>query len=173
MKHIASTGTESESPDFDSEWALIRGIIAQISQAHYRLVWITGAPPGRRSDCIRSIAGRLGCPLLSVGQGLSSRVLDQPAPLRSAAAEDGFYEMLHQSKAEMICLDHLEILFDQSLMLKAADLVRNASRRFLLIAAWPGTADGTGLVFGPPDHPSYFRISYSQMECPVHHLSNS
>ncbi len=81
--------------------------------------------------------------------------------------------MLHTRTSDVLCLDHLEILFDETLMLKAVDLVRNASRRFMLIASWPGNADESSLTFGPADHPSYFRIPLSELECPVHILSPS
>jgi len=103
---------------------------------------------------------------------LSAAIVDQPAPLRPASAEGVFYDMLHSSKSEVLCLDHLEILFDEALMLKAVDLVRNASRRFVLIASWPGTADAAGLSFGQADHPAYFRIPLSELECPIHTLSS-
>lgn len=113
------------------------------------------------------------CPVLSIGRTLSSSILDQPAPLRPASAEEAFYDMLHTSKSDVLCLDHLEILFDEALMLKAVDLVKNASRRFTLVASWPGTTDSGSLTFGPADHPSYFRIPLSELECPVHILSLS
>jgi hypothetical protein len=162
-----------EPPCFDSDFSGMQDAIRQVRQAHFRMIWLTGSPPARRSAFVNSVASRLGCPLLRVGKELSSSILEQPAPLRPAVAEGAFYDMLLQSKAETICLDHLEILFDQSLMLKGADLIRNASRRFVLIASWPGTADATSLAFGPADHPSHFRISFSEMECPVYQLSNS
>ncbi len=118
-------------------------------------------------------AAKIGCPLLMIGRALSSSIMDKTAPLRPASAEESFYDMLHSSRSDVLCLDQLEILFDETLRLKALDLVRNASRRFVLVASWPGIADSSNLTFGPPDHPSYFRIPLSEMECPVHILSLS
>jgi hypothetical protein len=158
---------------FDSEYATIQALVDQIRLAHYRLVWIAGGSSAMRSDFIRQCALNIRCPVLSIGRALSSNILDQPAPLRSASAQEAFYDMLHTSESDALCLDHLEILFDEALMLKAVDLVRNASRRFVLVASWPGTADSTCLTFGPADHPSYFRIPLSELECPVHILSLS
>ena len=157
----------------ESELSAVEMLARSVEQAHFKLIWMAIESPVTRSDFLSHLAARFGCPLLGVGKLLSSALLDQPAPLRPASAENAFYDMLHQSGAEMMCLDHLEILFDQSLMLKAVDLIRNASRRFVLIAAWPGTVDATGLSFGPADHPSHFRISFSEMECPVYQISTS
>jgi hypothetical protein len=157
----------------DSEYATIHALVEQTRLAHYRLVWIAGGSSAIRSDCIRQCAQKIRCPVLSIGRALSSSILDQPAPLRPASAEEAFYDMLHTSKSDVLCLDHLEILFDEALMLNAVDLIRNASRRFVLIASWPGTADSSCLTFGPADHPSYSRIPLSELECPVHTLSLS
>lgn len=99
--------------------------------------------------------------------------MEQAAPLRPASAEGAFYELLHGAKSDLLFLDHLEILFDQLLMLNATELVRNASRRFVLVACWPGSVDSSTLKFGPPDHPAHFHISIPEMECPVHALTVS
>lgn len=104
---------------------------------------------------------------------LSSSLIEQPASLRATAAEGSFYDILNTGRGEFICLDRLEILFDQALMLKPLDLVRNASRRFVLLASWPGEVDANGLSFGPAHHPSHFHIPLVDLECPVHSLSNS
>jgi hypothetical protein len=154
-----------------TEYTTIRALVDQVRLAHYRLVWIAGGSSAIRSDFMRQCAKSMTCPVLSIGRALSSSVLDQASPLRPASAEEAFYDMLHTSGSDVLCLDHLEILFDEALMLKAVDLVRNASRRFVLIASWPGTADSSSLSFGPADHPSFFRISLSELECPVHTLS--
>lgn len=126
-----------------------------------------------RSSFISQSAAKLGYPLLTIGRVLSATLLDTAAALRPASAEEAFYDVLRSSGSDVLCLDHLEILFDESLMLKAIDLVRNASRRFILIASWPGIADANSLTFGPADHPSHIRIPLSELECPIHTLSTS
>ena len=108
---------------------------------------------------------------MNVGQVLSSVLSEIAAPLRAASVEDTFFDLLRDGKADVVCLDHLEILFDQGLKLNAVDLVRNASRRFTIIASWPGVVDGQFLIFAPPDHPSHVRIPIHDMECPDHLLN--
>ncbi len=162
------------SPNFpNSEFTTVQAVVDQVRQAHYRLVWIAGGSSATRSSFMSQLAIKIGCPLLMIGRALSSSILDQTAPLRPASAEEFFYDMLHSSKNDVLCLDQLEILFDETLMLKAVDLVRNASRRFVLAVSWPGIVDANSLIFGPADHPSYFRIPLSELECPVHILSFS
>lgn len=160
-------------PSPDSEYVTVHTMMDQVRHAHYRLVWVTGGSARARSAFLCQVAQRMDCPLMSIGRVLSASILELAAPLRPASAEGAFYDMLHSSGRELLCLDHLEILFDESLMLKAVDLVRNASRRFMLLASWPGNADESSLTFGPADHPSHFRILLSELECPVHTLANS
>ncbi len=126
-----------------------------------------------RTKFLAEFAEKRDGPLLNIGRALSSAIIEQSAPLRSASAEEAFYDMLHTSKSDLVCIDHLEILFDEPLMLKAVDLVRNASRRRVLLASWPGVAEAGSLAFAPADHPSHFRIPLSALECPVHSLSQS
>jgi len=132
----------TQNPELQ-EWdvSALDQMIGDVKQAHFKLLWVAGKEPGRRSAFLSQLAGKMGFPILNVGKLLASGMIDQPVHLRPSSAEDGFYDLLHQSGTEMLCLDHLEILFDQALMLKAVDLIRNASRRFILIAAWPGTLD--------------------------------
>jgi hypothetical protein len=156
----------------DSDYLSVRASVDQVRHAHYRLVWVTGESAGARSRFLNDYAEQYACPLIGIGRMLSAAILEHPAPLRPASAEGAFYDILHSTKSEVLCLDHLEILFDEALMLKAVDLVRNASRRFVLIASWPGTADAEWLSFAQSDHPTYFRIPLSELECPVHTLSS-
>jgi len=157
----------------ESEYETVHTLVDQVRLAHFRLVWIAGNASSVRSSFLAQCAEKFNRPILHVGKILSSCLLDQPAPLRPTSAEEAFYDMLISSKSNSICLDHLEILFDESLKLKAVDLVRNASRRFVLIASWPGIADTSHLTFGTADHPSHYRIPFPELECPVHHLSTS
>jgi len=156
-----------------SEFSAIRALLENVRHAHYRLIWVAGVSAVTRSHFLTQFSKAFPCPLLNIGQELSSSLIEQAAPLRSASAEGAFYDLLHFSESELLCLDRLEILFDESLMLKAVDLVKNASRRFVLLASWPGAADESSLTFGPADHPSYFRIPLSDLECPVYTLPNS
>lgn len=159
------------SCDTDPDLLALHQMAERTKHSHFRLSWVAGKSSLERSRLIGESAKCWKQPVLNVGRALSSALSEIAAPLRAASVEDTFFDLLRDSKADVVCLDHLEILFDQGLKMNALDLVRNASRRFTIIASWPGVVDGEFLIFASPDHPSHCRIPFHQMECPVHVLN--
>jgi|GEM_PF-1998910 len=141
------------------------------AKAHFRLVWIAGGTASMRTQLLRAVSGRLGCPHLSVGSGLSSALMEISPTLRAVSAEDAFSDLLRSEVSETLCLDHLEILFDAPLRLNAVALIKNASRRFVLVATWPGTFLQQSLHYGPTDHPSFTVIPGIEVECPIYPIT--
>lgn len=145
--------------------------VAVVRHAHFRLVWVAGRSPRERSRHLDAVAAHLGCPSLKIGRSLAASLLELSPRLRAASAEDSFLDLLLGANSDILCLDHLEVLFDPALRLNAVDLIQNASRRFVLVASWPGEIDGQGLSFGPADHPAYVRIPLPLDAIPVISLS--
>jgi hypothetical protein len=127
--------------------------------AHFRLLWIAGGDANKRHAFLQEVARDTGVPLLEVGKMLSAALLDLPPKLRAVSAEDCFQDLLKSGTGETRCLDHLDILFDQSLQLDAIGLLKNASRRFTLLASWPGVHEGGVLSYGESDHPSFVQFT--------------
>ncbi len=149
----------------------LRSSVDSVRNAHFRLVWVVGGNSAHRSSVLAAAAEALECPNLKVGRQLSEVLLDLSPRLRAATAEEAFQDLLLGADSEVLCLDHLEILFDPSLRLKAVDLIQNASRRFVLIASWPGLRHNDSLVFGPADHPAFVRVTLDQLADPLIALS--
>jgi len=145
--------------------------VATVRHAHFRLVWVVGRTSRERSRLLDALALHLGCPSLKIGRSLSASLLELSPRLRAASAEDTFLDLLLGAASDILCLDHLEVLFDPALRLSAVDLIQNASRRFVLVASWPGEIDGQGLSFGPADHPAHVRIPLPLDAIPVISLS--
>lgn len=154
--------------DDRSEW-LER--LATLDNAFYRVIWVAGGSSLERANYLGRIGCLLGVPVLSVGQLLSAALLDIPSSLRAASAEDSFSDLLRHVGSQRILLDRMDILFDQCLRLNAVELVRNASRYFTLIAAWPGSATSDNLIYAPSEHPTHVRILIRQLEGSVHVIS--
>ena len=151
-----------------SQWVdRIYSSVEAVRNAHFSLVWLAGGISAERSLLLSGVAERLKCPHLRVGRQLSAALLDLSPRLRAVSAEDSVQDLLLATEADMICLDHLDILFDPSLRLNAVDMIQNASRRFVLVASWPGTIHRKSLSFGPEDHPAHLRISLQQLSSPV------
>jgi ATP-dependent helicase/nuclease subunit A len=99
---------------------------------------------------------------------LSDALLDLPVKLRAVSAEECFHDLLKNGAGEIRFLDHLDILFDQSLQLDAISLIKNSSRRFTLVASWPGVHEGDMLSYGSPDHPSFVQFTPVKDEQTLH-----
>lgn len=162
-----------DSPDSEIEHLVeeVCQAVAAVRHAHFRLVWVAGRTPRERSRILDALALHLGCPDLKIGRSLSASLLELSPRLRAASAEDTFLDLLLGAASDTLCLDHLEVLFDPALRLSAVDLIQNASRRFVLVASWPGEIDGQGLSFGPADHPAHVRIPLPLDAIPVISLS--
>lgn len=145
--------------------------VDKVEHAHFRLIWLAGSTPLRRSNVLETVAERLSCPLVSVGRRMAADLLDLSPRLRPISAEEVFQDLLLGAGSDTICLDHLDMLFDPPLRLNAVDLVQNASRRFLLIASWPGTTQGDTVAYGPGDHPAHVEMTFEQVAAPIITLS--
>ena len=177
--HVSSTepsaGESMELNSVESESAsLVAEICDQVTsvqQAHFRLIWLAGGTPSQRSRMLEAVAKRLSCQLLPVGRRMAAGLLEVPPRLRPISTEEVFQDLLLDAGSNTICLDHLEMLFDPSLQLNAVDLVQNASRRFILIASWPGGVHNQALAFGPEDHPAHKKVSFEDLAAPIITLS--
>ena len=136
--------------------------------AHFRLLWIAGGDASKRHALLQEIARDSGAPLLEVGKILSAALLDLPAKLRAVSAEECFHDLLKEGAGEIRFLDYLDILFDQSLQLDAISLIKNSSRRFTLVASWPGIHELDVLSYGSPDHPSFVQFTPVKDEQTLH-----
>ena len=151
----------------------IAGLLAALQTArreHFRVIWVVGGSASERSAVIRAVADAEDGAVLDVGRLLSAALIEIPSPHRAVSVDDAFSDMLSSGGKEVLCLDHLEILFETSLMLQPIDLVKNASRRFLLVASWPGTFAQDSLVFGPEDHPAHLKTPRQDLECLIHSI---
>jgi hypothetical protein len=156
------------------EWghhiAELRSALLTARREHFRIIWLVGGLASDRSAIIRGVAGAEDGALLDVGKLLSATLIDIPLPHRAVSVDDAFSEILSSGSKDLLCLDHLEILFETSLLLQPIDLVRNASRRFLLLASWPGTFSEDFLIFGSEDHPAHLKIPRQDLECLIHFI---
>lgn len=148
--------------------ASIRSSLAAASREHFRMILVVGGTATDRSTIIRGVADAADGALLDIGRLLSAAMIEIAAPHRAVSVDDAFSDILASGGKDVLCLDHLDVLFEVSLRLQPIDLVRNASRRFLLVASWPGTTTSDSLVFGPEEHPAHLKIPRQDLECLIH-----
>lgn len=143
---------------------------ARASVEHHRLVWVAGGSSLERSSLLKALAETEDGAFVEIGKILSSAIIEIPAPLRPASVEECFAAILSERPAPVVCLDHLEILFESSLRLNPVELIKGASRHRLLVASWPGTTQGNRFCFGPDDHPAHLELSEQDFDCRIFRL---
>jgi ABC-type hemin transport system ATPase subunit len=116
------------------------------------------APAGAgKTATLQNVHERTTAPLVNVNLELSRRMLDLTERQRALQLPRLLAEIVGASRAEVILLDNIEVLFDVSLKQDPLRLLQGLSRNKTVVAAWSGTIDGEHMVYATPDHPEYKR----------------
>lgn len=149
----------------------ILGELQAIGSAHYRLFIIAGGSADERSVLLRNLSRYEGLEFLDTGKTLSRALIEIEPAFRALSASDAFSSLVSSAIEKPVCVDHIEILFDQCLHLNPFELLKNVSRKFSLVVSWPGFLSDRALGYAPEQHPSHFRMPLNDIECPVHQLA--
>jgi hypothetical protein len=118
--------------------------IAQAASQYFRLVILAGVFNSGKTAALRSVAERLGCPLVNVNLEMSKKMLDLTRAQRSRQVERLLKEVIAAAPGDVVLLDNLEILFDTALEVEPLRLLQVTSRNRTVVASWSGTfLDGT------------------------------
>ena len=124
----------------------------QASHLYHRLlVFVSGEVVKSGQD----IAERLGLQRINVGEELGGKLLEVPARRRPLKVAGLLEDSVNAAGANGVVLDRIEILFEESLKAEPLTLLRNLSRKRLVIAMWSGKIEADSLVYGSPGHPEY------------------
>jgi len=122
------------------------------SQMYYRLLVVEFKDESKGG---RFIAEGLGIERINVGEELAEVLLEVPANRRPLRVADLLEDLLDDVGDDGVLLDHIEILFEESLKVKPLTLLRSVSRRRLVVVMWSGEIEADNLVYGVPGHPEY------------------
>ncbi len=119
---------------------------------YYRLLVVGGGGDAQG----QYIAEELGVPRLNVGEALGEELLEVPTRRRPLKVSSLLEDLIREAGDDGVLLDHIEILFEESLETDPLALLRNVSRRRLVVVMWSGKVDADNLVYGFPGHPEYW-----------------
>jgi len=112
------------------------------------------APAGSgKTEALRAVAARKGCPVVNLSLELSRRLLDvstRQRPIRASSIVD---DIVRGYPGDVVVVDNLELLFAPELELDPLRMLKHLGRDRTVIAAWPGTIDGSHLRYAEPGHP--------------------
>jgi hypothetical protein len=132
--------------------------IREAETLHTRLILIVGSRSGK-SVLLRDVHQRQKLPLVNVNLHLSEKLLDLPQEQRPLRVADLLREVISTQASPVVLLDNLELLFDPELRQDPLRLLEIVARRHTVVAAWPGEAEGTDLMYADPGHPEHRRYA--------------
>ena len=124
---------------------------------YHRLVFLIGMGSDERSDVLEALAGKHAWLIVNLGTAFSQQLLDIPHRHRATSAPQILADLLDGIRGGILILDHVEVLFSPDLAQDPVRLLQGLSRNRTLVVSWPGTLDGTTLIYGEPSHPEYYR----------------
>ena len=139
--------------------------IQQATSQYFRLVILAGAPASGKTAALQSLAQMLGCQLVNVNLELSKRLLELTRTQRSRQVERLLKEAIAAAPGDVVLLDNLEILFDNSLEVEPVRLLQVSSRNRTIVASWNGSFHAGTLTYAEPGHPEF--IQFKQTEAVV------
>lgn len=129
--------------------------IAQVEDLYHRLVLLT-APAGQgKTAALRKLAQQDGCSYININLELSRRLLELTERQRLLKTPQVLREVVETVSAQIVLLDNLELLFDQTLKQDPLRLLQGISRNLTVVAAWNGTVENGFLTYARIGHPEY------------------
>ncbi len=131
--------------------------LQQLGELHTKLIVLAGARGCGKTKLLHELGLKYGVEPLNVnlelGRGLSGisaggRSFAAGQLLRDIAAKDG-------KQDDLLLLDNLELLFEQSLQINPLDLMKRLAHSKRVVAVWPGELRGNRLCYAEMSHPEY------------------
>jgi len=141
-------------------------IIQEIDQAatlYHRLILVVAPTGSGKTSAFLDVQKQTGAPVFNVNLELSRLMLELTERQRSLQIPRLLSEIASGSKADMVLLDNIEMLFDVTLKQDPLRLLQGLSRNMTVVVAWNGIVDGNYLVYAKPDHPEYRRYPIADL----------
>ena len=122
------------------------------------LVLLVGRPGSGKSKLLRDLATVRGWQYVNCRTLLTEAMLEMVPKVRAQEAPKLIMAALEALKPEVVVLDDMQVLFAPVLQVDPLHLLRQLSRKFSVVAAWPGEYDGSRLVVaasGPSEPKTY------------------
>jgi Fe-S cluster assembly ATPase SufC len=123
-----------------------------------KLVLLVGKPGSGKSKIMRELATNRGWKYVDCQTLVTEDLLELVPKERPREAPHILGNQLEEEKADVILMDGLQVLFTPMLQLDPLELLRQLSKKSIIVAAWPGQFEGGQLSFLElgKDEPYYY-----------------
>ena len=130
----------------------LRRAIGRAKNYHSQLVVVAGE---FASGLLEHAASEGGLVAVNLNLALSGKLIEVPRQDRAKSAASLFAEVLHELERRVLLLNHIEILFDKTLLIEPLKLLQGSAKNLTLVVAWPGEKNSSSLTYAVPSHPEY------------------
>lgn len=130
--------------------------LKSISSKYYKMLLVC---EHQKWNSVQYIGQRKHFPVLNISLLLSEKLKEYPKNRMTNRVHALLNEILKETGSDVICLEHIEILFDPSLNQDAIQMLQSFSRNYTLIVSWRGSYDGKRFVYAVPGHPEYYECT--------------
>ena len=131
-------------------------LVDEIAALHSKLILLVGRPGCGKTALLAELAKRRGAKVMNVGAALGKRLAKLPQRQRALQAFVAMRELADEyASGDLLLLDDIELLFDQSLKLEPLDLLKRHAHARRVVAAWPGEIRDGRLIYAEMGHPEY------------------
>ncbi|VBB08516.1 Hypothetical protein LUCI_3789 [Lucifera butyrica] len=119
---------------------------------------LVGRPGSGKSKVMRELASMRGWEYIDAQNLITEEFMDLVPKARPLEALRIMSKIMEELNARVILLDRVQMLFAPVLNLEPLDLLRQLSKQYTLVAAWPGNCEGGKLCLMFNGHTKYYDI---------------
>lgn len=127
------------------------------------LILIFGQSGSGKTALLRKWAECQSYFYLTFGSLISEWTIGSSRSEWTDAVQREFQTLVESAEGDTVLCDNLELLFASDLSLDPLRLLKQASRRKAVVAAWNGSYDGSTLSYAAPGHDEYRAYSPAEL----------
>ena len=131
-------------------------LVDEVRSLNSKLILLISQPGSGKTTLIAELANQRDMKVMNVGATLGSRLAALPQRQRALQTNVILRELTDEyANGDLLLLDNIELLFDQTLKLDPLDLLKRHAHSRRVVAVWPGELIDGRLTYAQMGHPEY------------------
>ena len=131
-------------------------LVDEVGALHSKLILLIGQPGSGKTALLAALANQRDMKVMNVGSTAGSRLAAIPQRQRALQTNVILRDLADEyANGDLLLLDNIELLFDQTLKLDPLDLLKRHARSRRVVAVWPGELADGRLTYAQMGHPEY------------------